>query len=162
MKNTAKLKCQLTLTFFFIIGLGACNAQEVFNYDNVAANTPNGIINIEKIESILNSDSIVFTPNASTSRNTSFNETTNGITTLDINYSDLGQLNGMRNQNIKYCIVKITAPVSTINLNILNQFQNLEVVHIIIETPAISGNIKDLIVLNNPRVLISYQVSILQ
>lgn len=162
MKNTAKLKCQLALTFFFFIGFGACKAQEVFNYDNVAANTPNGIINIEKIDTILNSDSIVFTPNATTNRNSSSIEAISGVTTLDINYSDLSQLNAMRNQNIKNCIVKVTAPVTKINLNALNQFQNLEVIHIIIETPSIKGNITDLIVMTNPNVLISYQVSILQ
>lgn len=162
MKNTTKLKCYLTLTLFFFIGFGACNAQEIFNYNNVAANSPNGLINKAKIDTVLNSDSILFTSNSSSSRTSSAIQASNGVNTLDINYSNFSQLNGVQNQNIKNCIVKVTSPVSSINLNALNQFLNLEVVHIIIETPSITGNIADLIVMNNPQVLISYQISIPQ
>lgn len=162
MRSTAKLKCHFTLTLFFFISFVACNAQEIFNYNNVAANSPNGLINKAKIDTVLNSDSFVFTSNSSSSRTSSSIAAINGVQTLDINYSNFSQLNGVQNQNIKNCIVKVTSPVSSINLNVLNQFQNLEIVHIIIETPSITGNISDLIVMNNSQVLISYQISIPQ
>ncbi|MFD2907741.1 hypothetical protein ACFSX9_03235 [Flavobacterium ardleyense] len=162
MKNTAKLKCHLTLTLFFFISFGACNAQEFFNYNNVGSNTPSQLINKGKIDAILNSDSVSFTTNSSASRTTSAAQVNASVNTLEINYSNLNEVNGMQNQNIKNCIVKITAPVSTINLNVLNHFSKLEVVHVIIETPLITGNIRDLIVMTNSLVLISYQISILQ
>lgn len=162
MKNTAKFKSYSLLTFFLLMSIATCNAQEIFNYNNVAANSPNGLINKAKIDTVLNSDSILFTSNNSTSRTSSAIQASNGVNTLDINYSSLNQISGVQNQNIKYCIVKVTSPVSGINLNTLNQFQNLEIVHIIIETPSITGNISDLIVMNNSQVLISYQISIPQ
>ena len=162
MKNTAKFKSQSLLTLFLFMSFAACNAQNFFNYNNVSANTPNGIINKEKIDAILNSDSILYPTTNSSSRISAAVNTENKINTLEINYSNLNAVNGMANQNIKNCIVKITSPVATINLNVLNQFLNLEVIHIIIETPSLTGNISDLIVMNNSQVLISYQISILQ
>lgn len=162
MKNTAKFKRHLVLTLISFMSFTISNAQEFFNYNNLTSSTSNGLINKAKIDTVLNSDSILFTSNSSSSRTSSAIQASNGVKTLDINYSNFSQLNGVQNQNIKNCIVKVTSPVSSINLNALNQFLNLEIVHIIIETPSITGNIADLIVMNNQQVLISYQISIPQ
>lgn len=162
MKNTAKFKRHLVRTLILFISFTASNAQEIFNYNSVTSSTSNETIKRAKIDTVLNSDSILFTSNNSSSRTSSVIQASNEVNTLDINYSNLTLITGLQNQNIKYCIVKVTSTVSSINLNTLNQFLNLEIVHIIIETPSITGNIANLIIMNNPQVLISYQISIPQ
>ncbi len=162
MKTTARFKSHSLLTLFLFMSFATSNAQDYFNYNTVTASTPHGIINKEKIDTILNSDSILLSSADMSSRMSSPLISGNVINTLEINYSNLSEVNGMSSQNIKNCIVKITSPVSTINLNVLNHFIRLEVVHIIIETPLVTGNIRDLIVMTNSNVLISYQISILQ
>ncbi len=162
MKTTARFKSHSLLTLFLFMSFATSNAQDYFNYNTVTAHIPNGIINKEKIDTILNSDSILLSSADMSSRASSPLTSGNVINTLEINYSNLSEVTSISNQNIKNCIVKITAPVSSINLNALNHFMHLEVIHVIIETPLITGNIRDLIVMTNPQVLISYQISILQ
>ena len=162
MKTTARFKSHSLLTLFLFMSFATSNAQDYFNYNTVTAHIPNGIINKEKIDTILNSDSILLSSAEISSRASSPLTSGNVINTLEINYSNLSEVTSVSNQNIKNCIVKITAPVSSINLNALNHFMHLEVIHVIIETPLIKGNIRDLIVMTNPQVLISYQISILQ
>ena len=162
MKTTARFKSHSLLTLFLFMSFATSNAQDYFNYNTVTASTPHGIINKEKIDTILNSDSILLSSAEISSRASSPLTSGNVINTLEINYSNLSEVTSISNQNIKNCIVKITAPVSSINLNALNHFIRLEVVHIIIETPLVTGNIRDLIVMTNSNVLISYQISILQ
>ena len=162
MKTTARFKSHSLLTLFLFMSFATSNAQDYFNYNTVTAHITNGIINKEKIDTILNSDSILLSSADMSSRAYSPLTSGNVINTLEINYSNLSEVTSISNQNIKNCIVKITAPVSSINLNALNHFMHLEVIHVIIETPLITGNIRDLIVMTNPQVLISYQISILQ
>ena len=162
MKTTARFKSHSLLTLFLFMSFATSNAQDYFNYNTVTESTPNGIVNKEKIDTILNSDSILLSSADMSSRASSPLTSGNVINTLEINYSNLSEVTSVSNQNIKNCIVKITAPVSSINLNALNHFMHLEVIHVIIETPLITGNIRDLIVMTNPQVLISYQISILQ
>ena len=162
MKTTARFKSHSLFTLFLFMSFATSNAQDYFNYNTVTAHIPNGIINKEKIDTILNSDSILLSSADMSSRAYSPLTSGNVINTLEINYSNLSEVTSISNQNIKNCIVKITAPVSSINLNALNHFMHLEVIHVIIETPLITGNIRDLIVMTNPQVLISYQISILQ
>jgi hypothetical protein len=141
---------------FFFTSYEICSAQEFFNY-NAALLGKEKQNNAEKISTILNSHSVKFsnTSDADTSSKTS--------NTLDIGYldlSNLSQLNTAQFKNIKNCIVRISTSVTTINLNDLNQFPNLEIVHLIIETKTVNGNIPSLISMNNKQVLISYQISI--
>ena len=113
---------------------------------------------------MLNSNSVSFTSN-NAARNRTSNaqvQASNNVNTLDLNYSQLNQVNAADYQNIKNCIVKVTSVVSAIDLNALNQFENLEIIHIIIETPSLTGDIRQLITMNNTTVLISYQISIPQ
>ncbi len=141
------------MTFFIFISYETCNAQEFLNYNEAVLNNKEKA----KISAILNSNSIQF------SNNHTLNKTSQDSNTLDIDYlnlSNLNQVNKAQIQNIKNCIVRISTPISSINLNALNQFSNLEIVHLIIETNAINGNIPSLIIMNNPQVLISYQISI--
>ena len=141
------------MTFFIFISYETCNAQEFLNYNEAVLNNKEKV----KISAILNSNSIQF------SNNHTLNKTSQDSNTLDIDYlnlSNLNQVNKAQIQNIKNCIVRISTPISSINLNALNQFSNLEIVHLIIETNAINGNIPSLIIMNNPQVLISYQISI--
>jgi len=162
MKKSKKFKYQLIL--LFLLSFGISNAQEFFNYNNVASNSSNGAVLKEKIQAVLNSNSVSFTSN-NAARNRTSNaqvQASNNVNTLDLNYSQLNQVNAADYQNIKNCIVKVTSVVSAIDLNALNQFENLEIIHIIIETPSLTGDIRQLITMNNTTVLISYQISIPQ
>lgn len=156
MESIFKFKCLFLVTFFFFTSYETCSAQEFFNY-NAALLGKEKQNNVEKISTILNSNSLKFSN--SSDANTS-SKTSN---TLDIGYLDLSklsQLDTAQFQNIRNCIVRISTSIATINLNDLNQFSNLEIVHLIIETKTINGNIPSLIAMNNKQVLISYQISI--
>lgn len=162
MKKSEKFKYQLIL--LFLLSFGISNAQEFFNYNNATSNSSNGTVLKEKIKTVLNSDSVSFTSN-NTARNRTSNvqvQASNNINTLDLDYSQLNEVNATDYQNIKNCIVKVRSVVTAIDLNALNQFENLEIIHIIIETPSLTGDIRQLITMNNTTVLISYQISIPQ
>ena len=55
MKTTARFKSHSLLTLFLFMSFATSNAQDYFNYNTVTAHIPNGIINKEKIDNILNS-----------------------------------------------------------------------------------------------------------
>ena len=153
MESISKFKCHFLMTFFIFISYETCNAQEFLNYNEAVLNNKEKV----KISAILNSNSIKF------SSETTLNKASQNTITLDINYSNLSSLNQVNTvqfQNVRNCIVRISAPISAINLNALNHFSNIEIFHLIIETTAISGNIPSLTTMNNPQVLISYQISI--
>lgn len=156
MESILKFRCHFLMAILFIISYETCSAQDFLNYNEALLRTEKSS-NTMKISTILNSNSIKFSDESSTNR------AAQTATTLDINYSNLSSLNNLNTtqfQSVRNCIVRISTPISNINLNALNQFTNLEIVHLIIETNAISGNIQDLIIMNNPQVLISYQISI--
>lgn len=153
MESISKFKCHFLMTLFFLVCYETSSAQEIYNYNESVLNSKEKA----KISAILNSNSIQF------SNNHTLNKTSQDSNTLDIDYlnlTNLNQVNKAQILNIKNCIVRISTPISSINLNALNQFSNLEIVHLIIETNAINGNIPSLIIMNNPQVLISYQISI--
>lgn len=153
MESISKFNCHFLMTLFFLICYETSSAQEFYNYNEATLNSKEK----NKISTILNSNSIQF------SSDHTLNKASQENNTLDIDYlnlSNLNQVNAARIQNIKNCIVRISTPISAINLNTLNQFSNLEVVHLIIETNTLGGNIQSLITMNNPQVLISYQISI--
>ncbi len=163
MKKSKKFKYQLIL--LFLLSFGISNAQEFLTIIMLRQILQMELFLKEKIQAVLNSNSVSFTSSDNAARNRTSNaqvQASNNVNTLDLNYSQLNQVNAADYQNIKNCIVKVTSVVSAIDLNALNQFENLEIIHIIIETPSLTGDIRQLITMNNTTVLISYQISIPQ
>lgn len=153
MESISKFKCLFLMTFFFFACYETSSGQTYYNYNEAISNSKEKA----KINAILNSNSIQF------SGDISMKKTSQENYNLDIDYSDLSNLNQAKSiefQGVKNCIVRISTPISEINLNALNQFSNLEIVHLIIETNSLGRNIQSLITMDNPQVLISYQISI--
>lgn len=157
MESFSKFQCHLIMTLFFFISFAHCNAQQFHKYsetNNISEQSKIAELD-KKISLLLDSKDVLFINNL---------QSTSKFEILDIDYNDLVSLSKISNSrlfSIKYCIVRINEN-TTIDLNNLNQFSNLELVHLIIETDVNSMNIPSIITMSNPNMVISYQISIPQ
>lgn len=156
MESFTKLKFKIPFLCFFLLCIFKLNAQEIYNYENLALQSNQALKN--KVDSILNSNDIFLVNSNISSRNSYEN-----VEILDIRYNNLNQLRQIDSSqllNLKYCILRLQNNSNPIDLNLLNLLTNLEVIHIIIETDFI-GN-PSVINLNNHNIIITYIISIPQ
>lgn len=156
MESFTKLKFKIPFLCFFFLCIFKLNAQEIYNYENLALQSNQALKN--KVDSILNSNDIFLVNSNISSRNSYEN-----VEILDIRYNNLNQLRQIDSSqllNLKYCILRLQNNSNPIDLNLLNLLTNLEVIHIIIETDFI-GN-PSVINLNNHNIIITYIISIPQ
>ena len=156
MESFTKLKFKIPFLCFFFLCIFKLNAQEIYNYENLALQSNQALKN--KVDSILNSNDIFLVNSNISSRNSYEN-----VEILDIRYNNLNQLRQIDSSqllNLKYCILRLQNNSNPIDLNLLNLLTNIEVIHIIIETDFI-GN-PSVINLNNHNIIITYIISIPQ
>ena len=156
MKSFTKLKYKIPFLCFFFLCIFKLNAQEIYNYENLALQSNQALKN--KVDSILNSNDIFLVNSNISSRNSYEN-----FEIIDIRYNNLNQLvqvDAALLQNLKYCILRLQNNSNPIDLNLLNPLTNLEVIHIIIETDFIGS--PSIINLINQSIVITYIISIPQ
>jgi hypothetical protein len=156
MESFTKLKYKIPFLCLFFLCIFKLNAQEIYNYENLALQSNQALKN--KVDSILNSNDIFLVNSNISSRNSYEN-----VEILDIRYNNLNQLRQIDSSqllNLKYCILRLQNNSNPIDLNLLNPLTNLEVIHIIIETN-FSGN-PSVINLINQNIIITYIISIPQ
>ena len=156
MESFTKLKFKIPFLCFFFLCIFKLNAQEIYNYENLALQSNQALKN--KVDSILNSNDI-FLVNSNISSRHSY-ENVEILDIRDNNLNQLRQIDSSQLLNLKYCILRLQNNSNPIDLNLLNLLTNLEVIHIIIETDFI-GN-PSVINLNNHNIIITYIISIPQ
>lgn len=86
----------------------------------------------------------------------------NNNSIVEINYSTLSSINVANLSTIKYVIIKVTEDITALNLNLLNRFPSLQIIHFIVEKPISENTLEDIFNSSNNNWTITYQIEIPQ
>ncbi|MEQ3662306.1 MAG: hypothetical protein ABNG96_06400 [Flavobacterium sp.] len=141
----------LSCILFLILSTHVSHSQNVINIDTCEPDNKHK----QTIVSVINSQEIMNFNNKSELNN-------NRFFIAEVNYSNINRINATNANNIRYIIIKISDDITSLNLNYLNQFSSLEIVHFIVEKPINESTLENMFNNSNNNWVITYQIEIPQ
>ncbi len=135
----------MSFILFLILSTQVIHSQNVININKCdSKNTYR-----QKVLKILDSQEI-----------SNINNPNNLIT--EINYSELNNISIQNTDKTRYLIVRITDDITSLNLNQLNQFLSLQIIHFIVEKSINENILEDIFNSSNNNWVITYQIEVPQ